>query len=274
VIANISSEWLVVASQGNSSIEEFMFTAGRPLEPQFRTTRKVADRHDRIRAARIWLEILLLTLGVALLLAFGMAEFSSYSSSRASVRKFAVSESSTSASEGRGEAFDAGRTVSLVTADIPLAVLRIPRIDLVAPVFDGTEEATLHSGLGRIRGTALPGQAGNIGIAGHRDSFFRGLKNIRNGDVIELETLRGKSTYIVDQIAIVDPHAVEVLRPRFVSSITLVTCYPFRFIGSAPRRFIVKASLTQTKRQDGRRNLIAPQPRHVVQQGDNHASQK
>jgi sortase A len=123
----------------------------------------------------------------------------------------------------------------------PLAVLRIPRIGLEVPVLDGTDEPRLNRGVGRIEGTAHPGQAGNLGIAGHRDGFFRGLKDVEIGDTVELETLEGAATYLVDDIRIVDPADVSVLRPTASPVITMVTCYPFYYVGSAPRRYIVRA---------------------------------
>ena len=103
--------------------------------------------------------------------------------------------------------------------------------------------SNLNRGVGRIIGTARPGGPGNIGIAGHRDGFFRGLKDISVGDDVELTTTKERATYIVDQIEIVSPTDVRVLQPRGVSSLTLVTCYPFYFVGDAPNRFIVHASL-------------------------------
>ena len=129
--------------------------------------------------------------------------------------------------------------------DVPLAVLRISKIDLEVPVIDGTDDLTLNHAAGRIAGTARPGEMGNIGIAGHRDGFFRGLKDVKVGDAIELKTLEGTKTYVVDRIQIVRPDDVGVLQPRPVPSLTLVTCYPFYFIGSAPERYIVTASLTR-----------------------------
>ena len=126
-------------------------------------------------------------------------------------------------------------------ASAPLAVLRIPKLDLRVPVLDGTDELTLNRAVGRIPGTALPGEPGNIGIAGHRDGFFRGLKDVAPGDRIELLTLDGADRYVVEQITIVDPAAVEVLGPTAEPSITLVTCYPFYFVGSAPQRYVVRA---------------------------------
>jgi sortase A len=106
-----------------------------------------------------------------------------------------------------------------------LAILRIPKLRLEVPVLDGTNEFTLNRGVGRIAGTSLPGQDGNIGIAGHRDGFFRGLKEISTGDAIELVTTAGTDVYIVDRIRITSPADVSVLRSRDRRSLTLVTCY-------------------------------------------------
>ena len=127
----------------------------------------------------------------------------------------------------------------------PLAVLRIPKLHLEVPVLDGTSDFILNRGVGRIAGTSLPGQEGNIGIAGHRDGFFRGLKEISAGDTVELVTISGTDVYLVDQIRITSPGDVSVLRSRAKPSVTLVTCYPFYFIGPAPDRYVVEASLKQ-----------------------------
>jgi sortase A len=124
-----------------------------------------------------------------------------------------------------------------------LAVLRIPALHLEVPLLEGTNEVTLNRGVGRIAGTSLPGQGGNIGIAGHRDGFFRRLKDIRTGDAIELVTLSGTDVFVVDRIRVTSPADVSVLRPRTKHSLTLVTCYPFYFVGTAPSRYIVEASL-------------------------------
>ncbi len=124
-----------------------------------------------------------------------------------------------------------------------LAVLRIPALHLEVPILEGTDAATLNRGAGRIAGTSLLGQGGNIGIAGHRDGFFRRLKDIRTGDAIELVTMSGTDVFVVDQIRITSPADVSVLQPRTKNSLTLVTCYPFYFVGPAPGRYIVEASL-------------------------------
>lgn len=126
-------------------------------------------------------------------------------------------------------------------AAAPVAVLRIPKIRLEVAVLPGTDEQTLNRAVGHIEDTALPGTDGNSGIAGHRDSFFRGLQNIALGDAIELDTLQGTETYRIERTWIVDPDDVSVLDPTPSRSITLVTCYPFYFVGSAPQRFIVRA---------------------------------
>ena len=126
-------------------------------------------------------------------------------------------------------------------APAPYAVLRIPKIHLEAAVLPGTDDATLNRGLGHIEDTALPGTEGNSGIAGHRDGFFRGLKDVSPGDLIELQTRDGRQTYRIERTWIVDPDDVSVLDPTPAQALTLVTCYPFYFVGPAPQRFIVRA---------------------------------
>ena len=123
----------------------------------------------------------------------------------------------------------------------PLAVLHIPRIRLDVPVLKGTSDATLDRGVGHIEGTPMPGTHGNSGLAGHRDGFFRGLKDVNIGDAIELETLHETQTYRIERAWIVAPEDVSVLDPTPAQSITLVTCYPFYFVGSAPERYIIRA---------------------------------
>ncbi len=132
-------------------------------------------------------------------------------------------------------------------SSLPLAVLEIGKVKIRVPVFDGTDDLTLNRGVGRIIGTAMPGTEGNVGIAGHRDGFFRGLKDISVGDEIDLIMTAERTTYVVDQIEIVSPADVRVLQPRSTSSLTLVTCYPFYFVGDAPRRFIVHASIASRR---------------------------
>jgi len=127
-----------------------------------------------------------------------------------------------------------------------IGILRIPKIHVEVPVLEGTDDLSLNRGVGRIAGTASPGENGNIGIAGHRDGFFRGLKDVGPGDTIELVTPRQTENYVVDRVVIVDPNDVSILGPRPRPSLTLVTCYPFYFVGSAPQRYIVQASFSDS----------------------------
>jgi sortase A len=129
-----------------------------------------------------------------------------------------------------------------VEAAPPLAVMTIDKLGIQVPVYDGTDDFNLNRGVGRITGTAAVGAEGNLGIAGHRDSFFRGLKDVAIGDRIDLLTGQDNLAYTVSSIDIVDPGDVWVLAPSDLATMTLVTCYPFYYVGHAPKRFIVKAT--------------------------------
>ena len=132
--------------------------------------------------------------------------------------------------------------VSKMKFDDPaIATLSIPRIGLEAAIFRGSDELTLDRGLGWIPSTAEPGSPGNTGIAGHRDSFFRPLKDLVLDDRIELRTENASRTYIVRSMTVVTPKQVEVLAPTSDAVLTLVTCYPFFAPGDAPNRMIVRA---------------------------------
>ncbi|MDZ4728625.1 MAG: class D sortase [Xanthomonadales bacterium] len=130
----------------------------------------------------------------------------------------------------------------LQETDPPLGILRIKRLNIEVPVYNGTDDFILNRGVGRIKGTARIDGDGNLGIAGHRDGFFRGLKDIQAGDVLELETIHGATQYRVGSTVIVEPTDVSVLAPTLERTLTLVTCYPFYFVGHAPKRFIVQAT--------------------------------
>ena len=209
----------------------------------------------------------LMAAGIVLLAAAAAALVDRSVSSRAALRAFDRAQAARSAVDNPGakrlqgdEAVD----VSLWSAKrireyqaslaiekrLPMAVLSISRLRVRVPVFEGTDDLALNRGVGWIAGTARPGEAGNVGLAGHRDGFFRGLKDIAVGDTVELTTPGERSTYVVDQLEIVSPERVEVLRPRGVPSLTLVTCYPFYFVGDAPQRFIVHAALDRTTASD------------------------
>jgi sortase A len=133
----------------------------------------------------------------------------------------------------------------------PNAVLRIPNLKLAVPVYEGTSELNLNRGAARIEGTAQIGTQGNLGLAAHRDGFFRPLKDIHVGDPLYLDTIDRTLIYRVSSIRIVTPADVTVLAPTDTPSVTLVTCYPFYFVGSAPKRFIVQARLENAGRRAG-----------------------
>jgi sortase A len=119
--------------------------------------------------------------------------------------------------------------------------IEIPRLGISSIVLEGVDTKTLRRGVGHIPETAPPGAGGNVGLAAHRDSFFRGLKDIRKNDIIRLRTLDSSYQYRVEQTEIVDPEDTQVLADTGLPELTLVTCYPFYYVGSAPKRFIVHA---------------------------------
>jgi sortase A len=120
--------------------------------------------------------------------------------------------------------------------------LEIPRLKVAVMVREGADESTLSRAVGHIPGTALPGNIGNVGLAGHRDTFFRALRNIKANDTIEVQTTTGTYRYMVSSTKIVTPRDVSVLQASGGETLTLVTCYPFYYVGSAPKRFIVHAT--------------------------------
>lgn len=121
--------------------------------------------------------------------------------------------------------------------------IEIPRLDVSTIIRAGVDARTLQLAVGHIPGTALPGQAGNVGLAAHRDTFFRRLQDIRPDDEIRVVTPRGTAIYRVERTNVVMPEDVWVLDATPTPALTLVTCFPFNYVGSAPERFIVRASL-------------------------------
>jgi sortase A len=207
-----------------------------------------------------WLETLLFVSGVALLAVFFQARASSEQQREEGVQAFLEAETAQIPTRQvlDGEAkilqvrapdqklWNARRIKDYedslkVVKELPLAILTIDKLNIQVPVYNGTEEVNLNRGVGRIKGTARTDGKGNLGIAGHRDGFFRPLKDIVVGDSMELLTTKGVVNYKVTSIVIVDPGDVSVLAPTKKATITLVTCYPFYFVGHAPKRYIVKA---------------------------------
>lgn len=198
------------------------------------------------------LERALIGAGLTLLVIWGVARFEGEAGRRAGLRRFAEARASSARAFPDAPATFDGSLWSVKRIRThreslrrrfppPLAVLRIPLARVVAPVLPGTDEATLNRGVGWIAGTTVPGRIGNVGIAGHRDGIFRGLKDISPGDALELETPHGREQYAVADIRIVDPKDVSVLNPTREATVTLVTCFPFYYVGDAPQRFIVRA---------------------------------
>jgi sortase A len=142
-------------------------------------------------------------------------------------------------SQGRIDAYKA----SVTSGSMPVGVLRIARVNLEVPVYVEATERNLNRGAGLIAGTALPGSDGNIGVAAHRDGYFRTLRYVAIGDVIELDSPHDRSVYVVSELSIVEPTDIRPLNETDTPAITLVTCYPFHFAGSAPKRYIVRAVL-------------------------------
>lgn len=132
-----------------------------------------------------------------------------------------------------------------------VARLEMPSVTLSTTVLEGTDDRTLSRGSGHIEDTPFPGQAGNIGIAGHRDTVFRPLRNIHLGDALNLTTADRVYHYKISKTFIVGPDDVYVLDPTAHPTLTLVTCYPFEFVGHAPRRFIVQAELVSDETRMG-----------------------
>jgi sortase A len=130
---------------------------------------------------------------------------------------------------------------SLETPVHAIGRLEIPDADLSVMVLEGTDEETLDRAVGHIPGTARPGQSGNLGIAGHRDGYFRGLRHLESGAAVTLTTLDGIAHYRVDKIEIVHPARTDVLASTGEATLTLVTCYPFYHVGNAPSRYVVHA---------------------------------
>ncbi|HVH56329.1 MAG TPA: class D sortase [Vicinamibacterales bacterium] len=213
---------------------------------------------DRIRQRRqrrlgVLVERAAWTIGVVCLVTFGALHIGGAVGARHELERFALLQAAAlqqpAAPDLRlwdPERISAWQQALKEPALPPLAVLRVPKIRLEVAVLRGTDDFTLNRAVGHIDDTALPGTDGNSGIAGHRDGFFRGLKDIGPEDVIELETLRGKEVYRVERIWVVDPEDVSVLDPTPMRSLTLVTCYPFYHVGPAPQRYIVRAVRVDT----------------------------
>ncbi len=214
-----------------------------------------SDGAGKVRIA----ERILLVIGLALLAVWTVARFHASISSTAAIKRFhedplagpgSLSTMEVDFTQWSPKRITAYQESLAAKKDVPLAILRIPKINLEVPVFNDTDDLTLNRGVGRIIGTAQIGRPGNIGIAGHRDGFFRGLKDVSRDDVIELNLPGRTDRYIISNIEIVGPEDVSVLGATPVPTLTLVTCYPFYFVGSAPARYIVSATKQVSSQPD------------------------
>jgi sortase A len=133
------------------------------------------------------------------------------------------------------------RRRAAISAGSTIGRIEIPRLGVSAIVRAGSDARTLRLAVGHIPGTAYPGDPGNVGLAGHRDTFFRKLRNIRPDDIIRITTVDGTYSYRVERTVVVNPADVWVLDPVDRDVLTLITCYPFTYVGSAPQRFVVRA---------------------------------
>ena len=200
----------------------------------------IVERRPRPRTRR-WLERLLIAVGVLCLgyFLYAYAEARLYQSFEdQQLNAILKSAPETSASTAKAAPRHAppapGSTIGRI---------EIPRLHVSAVIRAGSDARTLQLAVGYIPGTALPGESGNVGLAGHRDTFFRKLRNINPDDEIRITTKDGVYHYYVQRTNIVEPTDVWVLNPTTFPALTLVTCYPFTYIGSAPQRFIVRAAL-------------------------------
>jgi sortase A len=191
-----------------------------------------------------WAQLILFAGGVSLLAYCGFVLWDARSFQNGARRQLEQLRADRQAAHGevRRTAFPASPATSppAVSGGL-IGSLDIPRLGLSAIVVEGTSATSLRRAIGHITGTALPGQPGNVGISGHRDTFFRPLRNIRRNDIITLTTLFGEYRYRVVSTSIVRPDSVAELHPTRDEILTLVTCYPFYYVGPAPNRFIVRA---------------------------------
>jgi sortase A len=215
-----------------------------------RSDRSADSRRRPLVLALVWSERALLVVGLACLAAWASACANRTLYQVTEERQFEAAIEAEIERALMAERHDVGEWSAQrvdayeATRDRPveaLGRLDIPDAGVSVMVLEGTDDETLDRAVGRIPGTARIGEPGNLGIAGHRDGFFRGLRHLTRGDEITLATLEGVTRYRVSALSIVEPEAVEVLDPTPAPTLTLVTCYPFYYVGSAPRRYIVHA---------------------------------
>ena len=200
----------------------------------------------------LWLERALLAVGVALAAwcAVVLAE-AAYTQHRPLTKPLVITQTlpGDESHEGNERSSNAPHARNAPAPGTLLARLDIPAVQISTAVLEGSDDATLGRGAGHIEDTPFPGEPGNIGIAGHRDTVFRAIRRIKGGETIDLTTPDRVFHYKINRTSIVMPDDVYVLDPTPRPTLTLVTCYPFEFIGHAPKRFIVQAELVGAERR-------------------------
>lgn len=207
------------------------------------------DHQDRRSGSRggwwlRWAERLFVVAGATVLIWCAVSVIDAHMSQRVARRSLEMASITVPPvlEPARDETIAVPRRDSTIRTGTAIAALSIPRVHLSAVVLHGSDAQTLRRGPGHLEHTALPGDSGNVVIAGHRDSFFRPLRNIQPGDDIFLETPERRFHYRVTSLRVVTPHDLSVLEPTDDATLTLITCYPFWVLGNAPDRFVVRAT--------------------------------
>lgn len=200
-----------------------------------------------MRISSLWIERAAWVVGVLLLSTYGGMRLWAEESRANAVEQFKLASLPAADQRLWSDQRIAAYALAQKAGDAPQALLRIPKLTLEVPVYGDDSDVNLDRGAGHIPGTAELVKAGNIGIAAHRDGFFRKLKDVQLGMDIFLEHGGKTLRYEIVEISIVTPEEAAVLAPTAHPSVTLVTCYPFYFVGSAPQRFIVRGELDETQ---------------------------
>ena len=189
---------------------------------------------------RVWLARLLILVGVVALAWAGYAVFATRSAQREYRAALEVKRAATPAAMPPAAPSKPALPETMPLGE-PIGTLTVPRLGLSAVVAEGDDKPVLDDAAGHLPDTALPWNDGNAAVAAHRDGLFRPLKGIKVGDIMRFDTLYGDFEYRVTETYIVEPDDIWVLNPTLEPTLTLISCYPFNFIGNAPKRFIVKA---------------------------------